>query len=120
MDKHAAWLRALMAVVVVLSVTANLLRPAPLGLPESADPSPAVFAAVSLEAVLEAPSEKPLCPCPTEIENADCDDGLCKTIAVSGAASPAKPHPALRLIGPTRDHKGLAGKPELTPPKLFA
>ena len=122
MDNHAKCMRLLTMVVIMLSVTANLLRPAPLEALDGAEPSSVAYAAapVFVETALHSPLQTSDCPYPTEIENADCDNGLCKTVVVSGAACPAAPCLASRKLGPARDHKGLARKPELTPPKLFA
>ncbi len=67
--------------LVAIAVVVNFARPAPVGF---ADDN--VETAYATEEV-EAPASNnggPKCPCPTEIEKADCDEGLCS--ATLGAA----------------------------------
>eukprot|EP00439_Symbiodinium_sp_Y106_P089421 s1_g1957.t1 len=60
--------------LVAIAVLVNFARPAPMGSIGDAYET----AYVNEEA--ETPATEtagPKCPCPTEIENADCDEGLC-------------------------------------------
>jgi len=102
-------LRALCFILACIVVSVNFARPAPLVLAAGQSYSEAA------QSVAEGESrEKRKCPCPSEIENADCDEGLC------GAwIDPHKnsfPHPGLRgwlVAGP---HRFQALRRELDPP----
>ncbi|MCE7997970.1 MAG: hypothetical protein HEP70_03830 [Rhodobiaceae bacterium] len=68
--------------LVAIAVVVNFARPAPIVL-EGDD----VDAAYLLEEVKEsgAADSDARCPCPTEIEKTDCDEGLCSFGLTSGA-----------------------------------
>ncbi len=69
-----------LTLLVAIAVVVNFARPAPIVLVEDGDDSG--YSEEQTETLL-AQDPGPKCPCPTEIEKTDCDEGLC-----SGSLSP--------------------------------
>jgi len=93
--------RTLLLVLVAATVVLNFARPAPISVADQYQPAlggeieaaDSVAAAVLVEPAGPAGSDsgssspapgetKRSCPCPTEIENMDCDEGICSVAAI--------------------------------------
>lgn len=103
--------------LVALAVIVNFARSAPIVLDSAA--GEAATAYVADEALEnDATDAGPKCPCPTEIEKTDCDEGLCNFGLTSASASlessSAFSHDTLGLE--TWRSAGLA--PEPHPPRI--
>ena len=102
-------LQLALVAVVSLAVVVTFARSTPVGLTDEV-----------LQAVLvteqTAPAQ-PSCPCPTEIENADCDDGVCPTGLVQHAADQTRAFAPPAYGMSAQDRLGLNRAPDPMPPR---
>ena len=120
----AALARTLRSLVVALLASLVVAGPSGAmsfdGLPAEARPAEGVVAAVAVEAGAEASAAgKTDCPCPSELQQADCDDAPCTFGLVQDPGQGSQALPAGRGGVPPDYLFGLARGPEPTPPRSF-
>lgn len=120
--------RLVVVLAVTIAVTANALRPAPVSF--AAEIETAAYASTAATSTSSSSketndreagrSDERQCPCPTEIENADCDDGLCSWLPSRRTPLKAYREAPARHVASAREQNGLQREPELSPPRATA
>lgn len=81
-----AFLRILVLTMVAIATIVNFVKAPP---PSSYNQKPQEYSSQSVDDVrstagdsVKDASKKRKCPCPTEIEKMDCDEGICSVVAI--------------------------------------
>ena len=117
MSVRSKFVQIVLLAVVSLAVVVTFARSTPVGLPDDDQRSASIVQAVLV--IEQSDPAKPNCPCPTEIENADCDDGVCPTGLIQHAADQARAFAPTVCVMPAHDRLGLNRAPEPMPPRRF-
>jgi len=111
-------IRAVFFILTGVAVLANFTRSASIDF--SADSEPSGAYAAQERAFSGDKPEKRKCPCPAELENADCDEGLCSAGLAYDSFPYSYPFTDGRLIAALRSARAQSLKPDPQPPRVVA